>query len=356
MKDKIIIVGPGPEFIGGISEFIQGIFNSNLNEKFELILFDSLKIKQRKRIHDKTPLKLTEIVSSVKLFCCFFCLLLKISKAKIHIHSSSYFGFYEKLILLIIAKQFQRKVLFHIHGGEFVSFFSNNKYKVMLKTILALSEKIICVSNEIKEVIGLPEKSLVMGNGISIPKNISFKKQENPIVFLSVSVLEFRKRIDLILHAVLDISKQGIVNFKFIFAGDGPEKEKLLQILKETGIEEYVQYAGVVRFKEKDKLFRDSHVFISTSLSESFGISIAEGMSYGLGIISTEEGIATSCIQSCNGILIKKNDLESLKNAMIRYINGSEKINLQSRNNAKFIQNTYSWQTISNTLELYYRS
>ena len=43
MKKKVIIVGPGPEFIGGISEFIKGIFDSDLKRKYELILFDSLK-------------------------------------------------------------------------------------------------------------------------------------------------------------------------------------------------------------------------------------------------------------------------------------------------------------------------
>jgi len=354
MKKKVIIVGPGPEFIGGISEFIKGIFDSDLKRKYELILFDSLKLKQRKEIYDKTPFQFSEIIASLKLFGSFFQKLLKTPKAIIHIHSSSYFGFYEKLIILLIAKLFRRKVFFHIHGGEFVAFFQNVRCKVLLKTMLALSDKIICVSDEIKKVVGLPEKSVIMGNGITIPANISAKTYRDPIIFLSVSVLEYRKRIDLILQAVKYISQKEINNFKFIFAGDGPEKVKLLKMVAELGISEFVQYKGVVLADEKDILFRKSHVFISTSLSESFGISIAEGMSYGLGIISTKEGIATSCIKTNNGILIEKNDLESLQKAMTRYIDKSEDIQAQSENNLKFIQETYSWHIISKILQSYY--
>jgi len=357
MKKKVLIVGPGPDFIGGISEFISGMRNSSLQNDFELILFDSLAIKQRDKIIVNTKLSLIELRRTLRVFIHLHMYLVKYSKAAVHIHSSSYWSFYEKLVILIIAKLHCRKVYFHIHGGVFISFYQNSRLKRLFRVLLSLADTIISVSPEIKEIINLPLKTIVIGNGINLPD-----LERNPVrkfsklTFLSVSVLEYRKRIDLILEAVKQIKSAGYSNFQFVFAGDGPVRDELMNLIQDNGLEDVVDYQGVVRNKEKDDLFRKSHVFISTSLAESFGISIAEGMSYGLGIISTAEGIASFCLNNGNGIVIPKNDVEALAEAMLSYITEEQNLATQSIYNYNYINENYSWKKIAGEISNVYQN
>ena len=347
-KKKVIIVGPGPDFIGGISEFITGLRNSLLKYEFELVLFDALAVKQRGKIVDKTKLSIIEINRTMRVFGQFIKCLIQNPEAAVHIHSSCYLGFYEKLVMLIIASIYNRDTYFHIHGGEFISFYTDNNFKWILRLLLSLSTKIISVSPDIKNILNLDHKTTVIGNGITLPDiNLSDPPDLPKMTFLSVSVLEHRKRIDLILEAVKILKELGYDNFQFVFAGNGPVKKDLLKYIEDNSLEDVAIYKGVVRGDQKDSLFRNANVFISTSLAESFGISIAEGMSYGLGIISTYEGIASYCFKDNNGIVIEKNNLDSLKEAMLSYIKNEQDLKHQRNFNYKYINDNYSWNYIA---------
>ncbi len=349
---NVLIIGPGPQYIGGISEFIQGLINSDLSKIYNFTLFDSLELKKRDRAKAGSKFSFQEIKATFGLFSLFRKYLKQNKVDIVHIHSSSYFGFYEKLILALIAKNKNIKVVFHIHGGEFVQFFQNNPLKKILNYFLTKLDSIICVSEEIRNVIDVKNKGTVIGNGIILP-NVE-KQLNDKIRFLSISVLEKRKRIDLIIEAITELKEKYPNSFEFHFAGNGPEKEALLEQINQNVIGDYVKYHGVVLAKDKDKLLRESDVFISASLAESFGISIAEGMSYKLGIISTAEGIAKTCIQKENGFIIQKNSAESIEKTMTKYLENPKLILIQGENNYKFIAENFSWNVISSKIAKIY--
>jgi glycosyltransferase involved in cell wall biosynthesis len=356
MNQKIILVGPGSEFIGGIAEFIEGMRNSPLKDDFDMILFDALAIKKRNMINDKTSFSLKEIQRSLRVFKHFYKCLKQHPGAHVHIHSSCFWGFYEKILMLVFSKICGRKTFIHLHGGDFIAFYENSILKALLRFLLSLSDKIISVSQDIKDIIKLPYKTVLIGNGIYIPEpEILCKEKFTKFTFLSVSVLEHRKRIDLILKAVIKLKSLGFTDFRFVFAGNGPAKDDLLTFIKDNHLDDVVDYRGIVRGYQKEELFFKSHVFISNSMAESFGISIAEAMAHGLGIISTSEGIAAFCLKENNGIVIPKNDAEALAQAMISYLNGKQNLSSQSSFNYKYIKDNYSWDIIANKIAQVYQ-
>ena len=89
--------------------------------------------------------------------------------------------------------------------------------------------------------------------------------------------------------------------------GDGVEKEKLENFIKEYELEDSVTLHG---FRDKeyiDKLLQESSIYLLTSYTESFGIVLIEAMSHGVPCIAFDsaEG-ARELIQSGkNGYLIK---------------------------------------------------
>lgn len=89
--------------------------------------------------------------------------------------------------------------------------------------------------------------------------------------------------------------------------GDGAEKNKLQEFIKEHKLEDAVTLHG---FRDKeyiDKMLHDSSIFLLTSYTESFGIVLIEAMSHGVPCIAFDsaEGARELIDSGYNGYLIK---------------------------------------------------
>jgi glycosyltransferase involved in cell wall biosynthesis len=353
-RKEVINVGPGPEFLGGIPEYIRGLTNSSLSTKYEFLLFDTLKLKSRDKYSNKSTLSARELINTINVFRQFTSYLNKHKGGIVHIHTSSYWGYYEKLILGIIAKFKKHRVVFHIHGGSFVKFYSNLRFKKFFKKIMMKFDSVVVLTKEMEMALDLPN-SVIISNAVEIPK-IGYETLacNDCITFFSVSVLEKRKRVDLMVQAASVLKEKG-KKFKLIIAGDGPEKNNILNKINSLGVQDVVEYRGIVKGKEKDQLFREGNVFILASASDSFGIVVIEAMSYGKAIISTPVGISPHIIKDKgNGLIIAIDSLEDLTDAMNSYIERELDFELIQEKNYKIVKKNYSWDTISAKIQELY--
>ena len=128
--------------------------------------------------------------------------------------------------------------------------------------------------------------------------------------------------------------------WKLDIIGDGVEKEKLAQFIKEHELEEVVTLHG---FRDKeyiDKMLHESSIYLLTSFTESFGIVLIEAMSHGVPCIAfnSAEG-ARELIQSGkNGYLIKNRSYTAFLKKVKDLINSKEdrrKIGKVSREGVK---------------------
>ncbi|MFR5264935.1 glycosyltransferase [Clostridium sp.] len=75
-------------------------------------------------------------------------------------------------------------------------------------------------------------------------------------------------------------------NSKLIIVGRGPYEEKLKNLSKNLGLEKNIHFTG---FNSNPyKFIKNSTIYVGTSLYEGFGMTLIEGMSLGLPIISTD--------------------------------------------------------------------
>ena len=97
------------------------------------------------------------------------------------------------------------------------------------------------------------------------------------------------------------------------FIGDGEEREKLEEYIKEHKLKDKVTLHG---FRDKDyidNILHESSIYLMTSYTESFGIVLIEAMSHGVPCIAFDsaEG-AREIIQSGNnGYLIKNRNFDA---------------------------------------------
>lgn len=100
--------------------------------------------------------------------------------------------------------------------------------------------------------------------------------------------------------------KESFVEWKLHIVGDGEEREKLQELIKEKALEERVILHGFLNKEEIDKLMYESSLYIMTSLTESFGLVLIEAQSYGVPCIAYDsaQGAKEIITSGINGVLI----------------------------------------------------
>ncbi len=184
------------------------------------------------------------------------------------------------------------------------------KRKALKKT-----DKVIAISTHVKEFLEDyfkvdSEKIEVIYNGIDVDRFSSFNKSEWGPSFGTVARLDKIKGHIHILKVLKRMKDEGIDPLKFIFVGDGPEKEKILSFIKENDLNNVIMAGEKV---EVGKYLKEIDVFVLPSLSEGLGISIIEALVAGKLVIASDVGGIKELVQNKKtGILFEAGNEEEL--------------------------------------------
>ena len=125
--------------------------------------------------------------------------------------------------------------------------------------------------------------------------------------------LSIEKGILDVLHAIKNIE-----NAKLIIAGDGPEKEKIIEFIQKNNLEEKVKLVGYLNQDEIRKYIQESKFVVVPSIwYENCPYSILETMEIGKPIIGSNIGGIPELIENGkNGYLYKFGNIEELSEKM----------------------------------------
>ncbi|WP_297079025.1 glycosyltransferase family 4 protein [uncultured Enterococcus sp.] len=104
------------------------------------------------------------------------------------------------------------------------------------------------------------------------------------IMLLSLSRLSYEKNIQAILHGMPEILAANPL-IRLVIVGDGPYKSRLEEIIATYGIEDSIIFVGEVPNKEVALYYHAADYFVSTSTSETQGLTYTEAMAAGLPLI-----------------------------------------------------------------------
>jgi glycosyltransferase involved in cell wall biosynthesis len=103
---------------------------------------------------------------------------------------------------------------------------------------------------------------------------------------------------------------------KFIFAGDGSEKESLKSLCTQLNLDNYVIFAGYIR--DIFETMAGFDLLVLPSIIEPFGLVLAEGMALKKPIVATRVGGVPEVVQDqVIGLLVPPKDPYSLAQAII---------------------------------------
>ncbi|KAF7348567.1 Phosphatidylinositol N-acetylglucosaminyltransferase subunit A [Mycena venus] len=168
-------------------------------------------------------------------------------------------------------------------------------------------DAVICVSHTGRENTVLRgelfEKSNTDPHKISVRKSVyvipnaliperfqpSPPKSTEIITIIFLSRLVYRKGIDLLVATAPRICRE-FPNVRFLVGGDGPKLIDILQMREKFLLQDRIKLLGPVRHTDVCSVLTRGSIYMSTALTESFGIAILEAACAGLYVVSTRVG------------------------------------------------------------------
>jgi len=186
--------------------------------------------------------------------------------------------------------------------------------------------KTIAVSGAVKDFLVRkkfkPGKIVVILNGIDpkFAKTELIKKPKGiPIIFGSVGALNRQKNYIRILKAVTKIKKEHPdLMFHYQIIGEGPDRKKLVNIVKRLKLERIVHFTG--RVEKVEEQLKHFSFFVTASMSESFGLAAAEALSMGLPVVASDAGGLKDIVHEGCGFLIDPRDIDEISQAIYKLI------------------------------------
>ncbi len=142
-------------------------------------------------------------------------------------------------------------------------------------------------------------------------------------------------------------------------AGEGKFSKKYKQLAQSLHISESIFFHGEIEHDKMPEFLNSIDIFCAPSIydSESFGVSILEASACGLPVIvSNAGGLPEVCKHEKTGLIVRKNDIKELADAMIICINSTEKRNYFGQNGRKYVKKNYEWSDCVDEMHDLYHS
>ena len=140
---------------------------------------------------------------------------------------------------------------------------------------------------------------------------------------------------------------------RLLMIGDGPELISAQAEARELGIQDRVEWLGII--DDTAPLLAGTDLFLLPSESESFGLAALEAMASGLPVIATDSGgIPEVVVNGETGFLSPVGDIESLARGTRELLLNSEKRNQFSEQGRQRVMDLFRWAPVIERYEQAY--
>jgi glycosyltransferase involved in cell wall biosynthesis len=351
---RVLVVGPGPTQIGGVTTFIQILISSpTVAEKYELIRLDTTRLPGHLGLESRFSLLNLRylLVQTIQLII----VILRKRPYLMHLPVTSLWSFWKATAYILIGRMLGVKVVAHLHGGVFDQYYrqSSKQVKWLIGWSLSRADIVIALSRQwqrflIEEV--RPDLHVeIVRNTVDVMFAQALKQYRdscnvctNEVLF--VGGLGQRKGVFDILQAVPIVRAiQPDVIFVFI-GGEAArgDRDEIDRRCEEAGLEGAVRFLGPVTGLAKLQLFQRATLFILPSYGENLPYSLLEAMAVGLPVITTPVGAIPEIIEDGHhGFLIQPGDYATLARRIIQLLEDKSLRQRMGLANRLLIQNSY---------------
>lgn len=272
----------------------------------------------------------------------------KYSIEVLHVHYAiphAYAGYMAKKMLK--EDGYDIKMMTTLHGTDITLVGSHSFYKSAVNFSINKSDMVTSVSQSLKDdtlrIFDIKKEINVIPNFIDF-ENLNDSNEdcqrhtmadEDEKIITHVSNLRPVKRIADVIRVFAKIVKHK--KAKLIIIGDGPERDKAVNIAIKLGVREKVIFMG--KSDDIEKILCFSDMFLLPSEKESFGLAALEAMAHSVPVISTNTGgLPEVNIQGVSGYLSNVGDIEDMATNALKILKDDEthqKFKLAARTRAE---------------------
>ena len=322
-KTKLLCIlhySPPAHGASKVGDFIKS--SDKLKDEF---VCSFIKIKSSDTIGDIGKINFKKIYLVLELFFKILFTVLVFRPDKIYFTASVRgVAFYRDFLFSFIWKAYKVfkpcEVFYHYHTKGIKEFVKRDRNKKLTKYFLK-DINLVLLSPLLEkdfEDVKTYKKVLFLPNGVE--DSYDDKSFENYIQnknFSKINILYLSNMIKEkgYFEVIKLANKNKHKNYHFHFAGSwqkDEDKNEFFKYIKDNSLENIVTFHGFVNGTQKRELFEKSQIFIFPTRykNEAFPLSVLEAFSYGLPVLSTDEGSIAFIIDDKSGICI--DDLSKL--------------------------------------------
>ena len=235
----------------------------------------------------------------------------------------------KKLLLKIVGDYAWEQGVQRFRVHDSIDDFQTKKYDFRVRALKKLqvlvvksADAIITPSEYLKDIVvgwGASKNSIrVIYNAVSIPP-VDFSKEEakkqlgiQGALIVSAGRLVPWKGFEVLIRA-MPVFLAKTQNLKLFIIGDGPEREKLEQLVRDFDLKKKVFLIGALSRDQLMLYLKAADIFVLNTGYEGFSHQVIEAMGLGVPIATTDAGGNKEIIiNGKDGFLFKFNDLEDM--------------------------------------------
>jgi len=251
------------------------------------------------------------------------------------------------------------------HGSDLNMAKRNKIFRQLLKLFMKFADAAVVNSSFMAKLLQkiVPESSPViipMGSGLPEAQQIDIANKSEEILFVG-RLIEL-KGCEYLLKATSKIIRKHN-NIKINIVGDGPLRRNLETLSKELGIAENIIFHGYLSGEPLQKLYGKASIFVLPSIvdnrgfTEGLGTVLIEALINNCAVIAADVGGIPDIVKNGEtGLLFPEKDVDSLAMSILKIIEDDELRKNLAKNGRRFVEENFSWESITDKYEAVYNS
>jgi glycosyltransferase involved in cell wall biosynthesis len=243
----------------------------------------------------------------------------------VHVHFASRGSTLRKMLLARMVSRSGHTLVMHAHGAEFDRFFPGLPAfaRGWVARTLQRADACLVLSQRWKEFYvercGVPPaKARILPNPVRVPQSLPDRRGRAYVQFLFLGRIGPRKGAFDLVRAFAALPSETRARARLVIAGDG-EVEALRALAAPIG--ESVTIHSWVDESQRDRLLRESDVFVLPSYAEGLPMAVLESMAYALPVVTTPVGgIPDVVTDGVEGLVVQPGDVAAIGQALTRMV------------------------------------
>ena len=174
----------------------------------------------------------------------------------------------------------------------------------------------------------------------------------NNVISTYVGRLSPEKNLSLLIRAFYGVAMT-YDHVRLLIVGDGPDRENLEAQVKHMNIDNKVHFTGMVDYKDIPSYLATCDIFVTPSISETFGLSTIEAMAAGLPVLGVDAPGSRDIIEDGITGLTTPDDV-AVFTAKLILLSTDHGLRIKMGKQALLLSKKYDIQTTTGTLLQHY--